>query len=134
MDAKLAAVSKQFRHEYVCPPFLSTSSVLSSKRGDGAEDGQDRYQAVADEQLLPSGGWLGELTVTISAASGMSDIIIFCGICIISWIVLRTSNSETTIILALGFDLVIPMQYHSESTSQSFAAALRDSLLGEVAQ
>jgi hypothetical protein len=94
----------------------SFASVHSHISLDCSSHGDPRL--IADIELLPSGGWLGEMTVVISEVSGMSDILIFWGLGTLSWIILRTSYSEISIILALGFDLVIPMQYHSELVYQ----------------
>ncbi|WWC69004.1 uncharacterized protein I206_102940 [Kwoniella pini CBS 10737] len=74
----------------------------------------ERAQDFREQWLAPSGGWLGEIVMIISDSTGVWDLIISSGIFVGSWIILRTSPMEISLILALGFDLSIPLQYYND--------------------
>ncbi|OCF58047.1 hypothetical protein L486_04075 [Kwoniella mangroviensis CBS 10435] len=74
----------------------------------------ERAQDFREQWLAPSGGWLSELVVTLSDLTGIWDIIILSGVFVGSWIILRTSPMEISLILGFGFDLAIPLQYQND--------------------
>jgi hypothetical protein len=64
-------------------------------------------------KIIPSGGWLAEIVPAISDVLGIWDIFILSGVFIISWVVLRVTDSLTSMILGFTFDVTIPLQHHS---------------------
>ncbi|WVQ77022.1 hypothetical protein IAR50_006701 [Cryptococcus sp. DSM 104548] len=72
-----------------------------------------RAQDFREKWLAPSGGWLGELVIFISDLTGVWDVIIIASVFVCAWIVMRTSPMEISMVLALGFDLTIPLQYYN---------------------
>ncbi|ODN77964.1 hypothetical protein L202_05057 [Cryptococcus amylolentus CBS 6039] len=72
-----------------------------------------RAQDFREKWLAPSGGWLGELVIFISDLAGVWDVIIIAGVFVCAWIVVRTSPMEISMVLALVFDLTIPLQYYN---------------------
>ncbi|WWC58802.1 uncharacterized protein I303_101346 [Kwoniella dejecticola CBS 10117] len=73
-----------------------------------------RAQNFREQWLAPSGGWLAEIVIIMSDSTGIWDLIILSGVFVGSWIILRTSPMEISLILALAFDLTIPLQYHND--------------------
>ena len=71
--------------------------------------------ACAHDQIVPSGGWLADIVPLISDASAIWDVFVLAAIFVASWVVLRVSDSLTSFILGLGFDLTIPLQHYRES-------------------
>ncbi len=63
-------------------------------------------------QLIPSGGWFGDLVILLSALSGVWDISITAALVVLAYIGLRTTYTEITVVLGALFDLIIPLQYH----------------------
>ncbi|WWC99889.1 hypothetical protein V866_006798 [Kwoniella sp. B9012] len=61
--------------------------------------------------LYTSGGWLGNLLITLSNMSGIWEFTFLSILFVISWTVLRISQDEITLILGKVFDLVIPLQH-----------------------
>ncbi|OWZ28568.1 hypothetical protein C358_06418 [Cryptococcus neoformans MW-RSA852] len=70
-------------------------------------------QDFRESWLAPSGGWLSEITIIVSDVTGVWDIIVLSGFFVAGWIVIRTSPMEISMILALAFDLAIPLQYQN---------------------
>ncbi|TYJ54837.1 hypothetical protein B9479_004508 [Cryptococcus floricola] len=79
---------------------------MPRKLGQRAQDFREKW-------LAPSGGWLGELVIFISDLTGVWDVIIIAGVFVCAWIVVRTSPMEISMVLALVFDLTIPLQYYN---------------------
>ncbi|KAK8866116.1 hypothetical protein IAR55_001267 [Kwoniella newhampshirensis] len=73
-----------------------------------------RAQQFREKWLVPSGGWLAELTITLSGTTGVWDLLILSAFFIASWIIIRTSPMEIGGILGLLFDLTIPLQYSND--------------------
>ncbi len=67
-------------------------------------------------QMSISGGWLNDVVQAISDISGGWDIFVLCAIFWVAWIALRVASENVSLILGLGFDLTIPLQYSSVST------------------
>ena len=65
-------------------------------------------------QLIPSGGWLGTLTVICADRTGMWEVSSFMVLFLNIWIIIRTTTVEIAMILGFLFDFVIPLQYTSE--------------------
>jgi hypothetical protein len=63
--------------------------------------------------------------ILISNVLGIWDLLILFVMFVVYWIVLRTSSPEISMILGYGFDLTIPLQYHSK---YSVSASPRHSL------
>ncbi|WWD09612.1 hypothetical protein V865_007740 [Kwoniella europaea PYCC6329] len=61
--------------------------------------------------LYTSGGWLGNLLITLSDMSGIWEFTFLSILFVISWTVLRISQVEITLILGKVLDLVIPLQH-----------------------
>ncbi|WWC99173.1 hypothetical protein V866_006068 [Kwoniella sp. B9012] len=74
----------------------------------------ERAQDFREQWLAPSGGWLSEIIMTLSDLTGIWDITILSGVFVGSWIILRTSPMEISLILGLAFDLAIPLQYQND--------------------
>ena len=66
------------------------------------------------EQLLESGGWFGELVVTISKATRVWDMVVLVICMAIAWYFLRTFQKTAAFILGSAFDVTIPAQHYSE--------------------
>ena len=73
------------------------------------------------EQIVPSGGWLADVVPLVSDAVAVWDVFVLSAIFVASWVVLRVSDSLTSLILGLGFDLTIPLQHYC-GTSYRFPA------------
>jgi hypothetical protein len=65
-------------------------------------------------QLVPSGGWLGDVVTLLSTYTGIWDAFLLVILFIVSWVVLRTSPVEVSLVLSHVFDLTIPLQHHCE--------------------
>ncbi|WVF70274.1 hypothetical protein IAT40_005063 [Kwoniella sp. CBS 6097] len=82
----------------------------------------ERAQGFRERWLAPSGGWLAELVILISDLTGIWDIVILSGVFVCAWIVIRTSPMEIALILGLGFDMTIPLQYQNDDRLSSIHA------------
>ncbi|OCF41539.1 hypothetical protein I317_04647 [Kwoniella heveanensis CBS 569] len=82
----------------------------------------ERAQGFRERWLAPSGGWLAELVILISDLTGIWDIVILSGVFVCAWIVIRTSPMEIALILGLGFDVTIPLQYQNDDKLSSIHA------------
>ncbi|WVR06062.1 hypothetical protein IAU60_003090 [Kwoniella sp. DSM 27419] len=78
----------------------------------------ERAQVFRETWLAPSGGWLADVTMYLSDLTGVWDLTILAGIFAGSWITIRTSPMEIALILGLGFDLTIPLQYQYDKVAQ----------------
>jgi hypothetical protein len=63
-------------------------------------------------QLVPSGGWLGDVVTLLSSYTGIWDVFLLTILFISAWVVLRTSPVEVSLVLSHVFDLTIPLQHH----------------------
>ncbi|ORY29342.1 hypothetical protein BCR39DRAFT_467593, partial [Naematelia encephala] len=57
-----------------------------------------------------SGGWLADLIPPLSEMTGLWDFFLLALIYIAAWMILRSSEPGTSLILAKVFDLTIPLQ------------------------
>lgn len=58
----------------------------------------------------------------ISNALRIWDTFVLAGIFIIAWVVLRVSDSLTSMILGFTFDITIPLQHYSEFCLAEYAS------------
>nr|ODN87500.1 hypothetical protein L203_03277 [Cryptococcus depauperatus CBS 7841] len=73
-----------------------------------------RAQEFREKWLARSGGWFSELTITIADTTGVWDVIVIAAIFVCAWIIIRSSPMEISLVLALAFDLSIPLQYYND--------------------
>jgi hypothetical protein len=74
-------------------------------------------QAEEFSQLIESGGWLGDLIPMISNLTGIWDIFLLVFIWVIGWVVIREIHPLPSMVMALVFDVSIPLQHQRKSIS-----------------
>ncbi|WVQ97606.1 hypothetical protein IAU59_004720 [Kwoniella sp. CBS 9459] len=76
--------------------------------------------------LFTSGGWMGDLIMTLSDITGVWELAWLAILFVASWTVLRISQVEITLILGHIYDLTIPLQYHFNPAKQRAHASHLD--------
>ncbi|WWC66211.1 uncharacterized protein I206_100112 [Kwoniella pini CBS 10737] len=94
-----------------------SSSVKEFKTGRGEEIAK-KCSHFRYFMLYTSGGWLGDLLITLTDLTGIWEFTFLIILFIISWIILRISQIEITLILGHIFDLIIPLQHQIDSNKQ----------------
>ncbi|WWC58784.1 uncharacterized protein I303_101328 [Kwoniella dejecticola CBS 10117] len=68
--------------------------------------------------LYTSGGWLGDLLMTLTDLTGIWEFNFLAILFVMSWTVLRTGQVEITLTLGHVYDLIIPLQHQFDPHKQ----------------
>ncbi|WVW82517.1 hypothetical protein I302_104528 [Kwoniella bestiolae CBS 10118] len=68
--------------------------------------------------LYTSGGWLGDLLITLTDVTGIWEFTFLSILFVASWTIMRINQVEITLILGKVYDLVIPLQHKFDPTKQ----------------
>ncbi|OCF41856.1 hypothetical protein I317_04366 [Kwoniella heveanensis CBS 569] len=101
--------------------------------GDNGENDGTRGGVMAKQcsdfrfyMLFMSGGWMGDLIMTLSDITGVWEFAWLAILFVASWTVLRISQVEITLLLGHIFDLTIPLQHQFNTAKQKAHASHLD--------